>query len=247
MKRPSGSSLLFTALSILALAPVAALAQQPVQVQPTPAQQPVPVPTVQAHHTVPVQQTGWYAKADVGVAFTLNTDLEEFFGPTPGSEVKFDPGVRFVFGGGYRVTDWFSAEAQTGVIANSIRSVTGANEDEAVFSNIPLLANVRFECPGNCPVSPFIGGGLGASTAILDADNLDVNGTAIEGSETDVVFAYQAFGGLRFRINDNMGICVEYHYFATTESEWEAQNISGHIRFGGTETHTATVAFECRF
>src|ERR1041385_5129508 len=94
------------------------------------------------------QGTDWYLKADVGGALTCNTELKEFFGvPTPGTRVKFDPGVRFAYGGGYWLTEWFAAEVETGVIANSIHSITGANDDDAVFSSIPLLLNARFQCP----------------------------------------------------------------------------------------------------
>ena len=42
----------------------------------------------------------------------------------------------------------------------------------------------------------------------------------MQGSQSAAVFAYQPFGGLRFRLNDNMGVCVEYHYFATTRATW---------------------------
>src|SRR5258706_15620008 len=84
------------------------------------------------------QETRWYVRADAGVALTQDTDLKEFFGPVaPGSKVKFDPGVRFSYGGGYRFTDWFAAEGQTGVMANSIRSMTGATVDNASLANVP--------------------------------------------------------------------------------------------------------------
>jgi opacity protein-like surface antigen len=66
-----------------------------------------------------------------------------------------------------------------------------------------------------------------------------------------VVFAYQAFAGVRFAINERMGLSIEYHYFATTDSEMRADvtvgTSSDQVQLGGTATHTATIAFDYRF
>src|SRR5258706_6991741 len=69
-----------------------------------------------------------YIKADLGGNLTSSTDLKEFFGEslTPGSKVRFDPGVRFGVSAGYQLTDWVAAEAESGVMANSIKSITDA-------------------------------------------------------------------------------------------------------------------------
>jgi len=73
----------------------------------------------------------------------------------------------------------------------------------------------------------------------------------MQGSTAGVVFAYQAFAGLRFAINDRMGLSVEYHYFGTTASEMSASatvgTFSDTVQFGGTATHAATIAFDYRF
>lgn len=194
------------------------------------------------------QDTRWYVKADAGGALTCNTELKEFFGTaTPGSKVKFDPGVRFSYGGGYWLTDWFAAEAETGVIANMIHSITGATRDDAVFSNVPFLINARFQCPSTNCIVPYFGGGVGGAASIINIDRIDIGGTAVHGSQADAVFAYQAFGGLRYRINEHINVGLEYHYFATTAPGWDARNISGSMRFGNIDTHTITAAFSYRF
>jgi opacity protein-like surface antigen len=195
------------------------------------------------------QNTGWYVRVDSGLTLTPDTELKEFFGPvTPNSKVEFDPGVRFIYGGGFRATDWFAAELQTGVMVNRISSITGSDDiDNASLANIPLLINARFDFPTTTPLSPYIGGGLGMSVAVIDSDRLEVGGTAVSGSESDVVFAYQAFGGLRYALSPNMGIGAEYHYFGTTQPSWDAHGASGSLRFGSIETHTITFAFDYRF
>lgn len=199
------------------------------------------------------EKNKFYVEGDVGGAVTVDTELKKFFGATiaPNSEVKFDPGLWLGLRGGYGLTDWFDAEVETGFVANRIESVTGATETEAALTNIPLLLNARFHCPALHRVSPYFGGGLGGSTTILSGDDLVIDGTRMHGSAGGVVFAYQAFGGLRFAINDRMGLSVEYHYFATSSSEMRADITSGttsdRVRLGGTATHAATIAFDYRF
>ncbi len=205
------------------------------------------------------EKNKFYVEGDIGGAVTMDTQLNEFFGPVlPNSEVKFDPGLWLGLRGGYGVTDWFDAEVQTGFVANEIKSITGALETQASLVNIPLLLNARFHCPAWHRVSPYFGGGLGFSSTVLSADDLVIVGptgiTTMDGSVAGLVFAYQAFAGLRFAINDRMGISVEYHYFATTSSEMSANLIvnnggptSDSIHLGGTATHAATIAFTYRF
>ena len=202
------------------------------------------------------EKNHFYVDGDLGGAVTVDTQLKEFFGPVaPNSEVKFDPGIWLGLRGGYGLTDWFDAEVETGFVANRIGTVTGATETEAALTNIPLLLNAKFHCPALHRVSPYFGGGLGFSTTILSGDDLVILGptgsTTMHGSIAGVVFAYQAFAGLRFAINDRMGLSVEYHYFATTDSEMNANvtvgTASDRVRLGGTGTHAATIAFDYRF
>jgi OmpA-OmpF porin, OOP family len=199
--------------------------------------------------SVHAQETRFYVRGDVGGTITPDTEVKEFFGPVaPGTKIKFDPGVRLGVAGGYQVTDWFAAEAQTGVMANSIKSITGADRVDAVFSNVPFLINARFQCPTRkCPFTPYAGGGLGVSISSIDVDHIDLNGTSIDGAEADAVFAYQAFAGVRYALNPQMGLSLEYRYFATTEPSCDAQNISGQMGLGRIETHAFTIAFDYKF
>ena len=200
------------------------------------------------------QGNRFYLKGDAGGILTSDTSLKEFFGEplAPGSKVRFDPGARIGITAGYDFTDWFAAEAQTGVMVNNIRSVTGASRVDATFSNVPFLVNARFQCPSQkCRFSPYLGGGLGMSAAVISADHLNLGGTSIHGTDSDAVFAYQAFGGVRYRLNEHMGLSLEYHYFGTTAPEWRADAVFGtttdRMRFGPIETHAISAAFEYRF
>jgi OmpA-OmpF porin, OOP family len=199
------------------------------------------------------EQGKFYVAADAGAAVTVDTELEEFFGVplAPNSELTFDPGFRLGVRGGYGVTDWFDAEVETAIMVNNIDSVTGATEADGSLANFPLLVNARFQCPAFHRVRPYFGGGLGFSTTVLSADELIIGNTALDGTTAGTTFAYQAFAGLRIAINERMGLSLEYHYFATTDSEMEAEVTVGvpsdEIKIGGTATHTATIAFDYRF
>jgi opacity protein-like surface antigen len=195
----------------------------------------------------------FYVKADAGGAVTTDTELKEFFGEplAPNTEISFDPGFHLGIRGGYGVTDWFDAELETGFTINRIDSATGATEADGDVTNVPLLVNARFHLPGLNAVSPYIGGGFGFSSTILWADDLIIGGTLMEGSVSGIVFAYQAFAGVRVAINERMGLSLEYHYFATTSSEMEVDvtvgTTSDEVRLGGVSSHLISLAFDYRF
>src|SRR6185312_3600049 len=198
-------------------------------------------------------ETGPYVGADVGGALTLDTRVKEFVGPVgSNTKMQLDPGVRVGLHGGYRLCDFFSIEAETGVIANNIKSIPGASIDgNATLSNVPFLVNARIELPlRNSRITPYFGGGAGGSATVLSFEHhIDFNGTQLHGTDSDVVAAYQAFGGIRYAINDHMDVGVEYHYFATTGASWSVNNVGTPNKIGlaGVQSHTITAAFNYRF
>src|SRR5262249_3146448 len=121
-----------------------------------------------------------YVGADLGGTVTLDTKVNEFFGPIGPTKVRFNPGIRAGFVGGYQLTDWFAIEGQTGVYANQIDSIDGASfGGNEWVEQIPLLANVRLQFPSNgkCRLTPYIGGGLGGSVSVIDfQDDISLNG-----------------------------------------------------------------------
>ncbi len=199
------------------------------------------------------EQGRLYFRADLGGNYTPDTDLKEFFGPVdPGSRVKFDPGFRFGLHGGYNVTDWVAPELEVGIMENWIKSITGASRvHDATFMNVPVLVNVKFQWLNASRVTPYIGGGVGVSSAVLDADQITVGDVSMHGSQATAVFAYQGFAGLRFNLNKRMSAGLEYRYFATDEPEWRADfafNVpSDKVKFGGIQTHAASLIFNYTF
>ena len=86
---------------------------------------------------------------------------------------------------GYGITDWFAAEVETGVTANSIDSITGAAQAEGSLASVPLLLNARLHLPDNSRFSPYVGAGFGLATTLLTADKIVIGGTALDGSTAD--------------------------------------------------------------
>lgn len=199
------------------------------------------------------QGSGFYIKGDVGGNIAQDIDLKEFFGPVaPGSTIKLDPGIRAGVAGGYQVTEWFAAEAELSVAENTIDSITGATHiHDATFANVPLLFNAKFQYPNRSPLTPYLGAGVGFSEAIFDVDNITIGNTSLSGSDVTTVFAYQAFAGLRYRLNERMGLSVEYHYFVAESPTWHAEVTYGTrsdaLSFGRSQYHAFSLAFEYRF
>jgi opacity protein-like surface antigen len=101
-------------------------------------------------------------------------------------------------------------------------------------------------------VVPYIGGGVGGSATIFDTDGLSNGAVTVVGSDTDVVFAYQGFAGLRFVINTQMSAGAGYKYFASEGSSYRFESLfccgpDLHIRFEGVSIHMATFNFTLKF
>jgi opacity protein-like surface antigen len=200
------------------------------------------------------QDTRFYVKGDLGGNVTQDASFKEFFGPVaPGSKVTFDPGFRAGIAGGYQATDWFAAEAELGYMANQINSISSATRiHDATYSNVPLLFNAKLQYPNQSPLTPYIGAGVGFSTAILNADFIEIGDVTLSGgSQATVVFAYQAFAGLSYKLNEQMDLSVEYRYFVADSPEWQADftfgTFSDTMSFGRTQTHAVSLAFKFRF
>jgi opacity protein-like surface antigen len=80
----------------------------------------------------------------------------------------------------------------------------------------------------------------------LDNDSLG-NGSRVDGSAGDAVFAWQVYGGFRFKINDSMSAGVVYKYLDTQASEWDVDNTSQDIRFGKVHVHSISATFSMSF
>lgn len=188
------------------------------------------------------EKQGPYAGVDLGLALTSDATLREFPGAAPGSKVEFDPGMRLSLGGGWSFCEWFRAGGEFGVIAHDIKGADGT------FSQVPIMAVAEFRLPNKSPIVPFIGGGPGVSISVISLDDDDLGGgDFVDGSASDAVFAWQIYGGLRYKIDDHMSVGLVYKYFEADSPTWEVRRTSQDIRFGRTHTHAISASFSIDF
>jgi len=191
---------------------------------------------------------GFYLKGDTGVAFSEDVDVRRFLGPAPGVKIDLETGGRFSVAGGYNFNDWIGVQLETGVIYNEIDSITGAGNVEGSLSHVPLLASVvlRYDKP-NCPVVPYVGIGMGGDSSSIWLDDVRVGAFVVDGSDAELVFAWQAFAGLRYRINQHMSVGGGYKYFYAEGAEYDVEDIAADIELGKAQVHSFVVDFTWTF
>lgn len=191
----------------------------------------------------------WYLNAEAGVSLAQKVDVHKFFdvgNVPPGAKAKFDPGASFGVAGGFNINPWIGVELQTGFIYNSIKNV------DASLSHVPLMGNVvlRYDQP-NCNWVPYIGGGGGGDVSIIDLNNVSTTIGGLpaiaNGAETTVRFAWQVFGGLRYKFNPTMSIGAGYKYYSVDGATWDFAGITDAIRFGHARSHNILVEFNMKF
>ncbi|HEV2207564.1 MAG TPA: porin family protein [Verrucomicrobiae bacterium] len=205
------------------------------------------------------QQNGPYVKADLGGEWMQDVKIRDFFGVPlfPDSKLHLDPGVRAGISGGYQFCQYFALDGEIGYYGNRISSVTAQTYlHDSYYEQVPFMVNAKLQYPNASPFTPYIGAGAGFSVSILDIGHLgimDTTGaqTSIHGSDSDAVFAWQAMAGLRYRLNDRMGLAVEYHFLWADSPSWHADYVyntpSDRISLGQTRAHAFSIAFDFHF
>jgi OOP family OmpA-OmpF porin len=81
------------------------------------------------------------------------------------------------------------------------------------------MVNLIYDINLGLPVTPHVGGGIGASEVTRNLSNI-FGGT----HDTVTVFAYQAIGGVRYMILPSVALDIDYRYFATTPTTFTSTN-----------------------
>lgn len=193
---------------------------------------------------------GFYFRGGIGPEISQRTAVNEFFGPVSGIKVKYDPGFRISAAAGYMFCNYFSAELESGVLYNSIKSITGSPDTDASLSNVPMLLNAVFHFPLQHNFVPYVGLGAGATTSILDINRVTISGAQLNGNDSDVEWAVQGFAGFRYEFNDSMAVGFGYKFLATGEPSWDVFSFSsgsGQLRFDNARTHSFLAEFSMKF
>jgi opacity protein-like surface antigen len=165
--------------------------------------------------------------------------------------VSYDVGFSADGAFGWAFNQYVGLDFESGYVWGRINNIPGYNANGSTVANVPFLANLTLSLPiPHTNIVPYIGGGAGGSDSIFDAHAFSDAGNVqtAYGSESDVVFAYQAFAGVRFLLTPNVSLGLGYQYFATgnpTFSYPPAPNLD--IAFSGVHTHSIMFTLQCNF
>jgi opacity protein-like surface antigen len=191
---------------------------------------------------------GPYTQIEVGPTFYQNGQLKTFGGPTSES-VHYRIGASGDADFGYAFNKYIAAGVEVGVNGTRIDSIPGYSLHDADLYNIPFLANVTFSYPiPHTILTPYIGGGAGGSDSVFDPRRISDGVTEVEGSENDVVFAWEAYAGVRFQLTRNISLGVGYKYFGTGNQNFSyPPSPNFNVGFKGLETHSIMASFTVSF
>ena len=173
---------------------------------------------------------GWYLRGDIGMSNQKVKSLSNVLNTTPGTSVNaihydFDAGMTFGGGVGYQFNNWFRADL-TGeyrgkanfhgleVISNA-GVIVGTDEYYGSKSEWLVLANAYADLGTWWCVTPFVGVGIGTSRNTI-SNFMDVNtpnaGVAYGATASKWNFAYAAYAGLAYKVNNNFTVELAYRY-----------------------------------
>jgi opacity protein-like surface antigen len=164
---------------------------------------------------------GPYFHADLGGSIPAGGALTDASGYAAAGKVSYDAGLSLGVAAGYQFNPYLAVEVQSGWNVNQIDSIPGFSVSDTYFSSVPILVNGIFQWPiPRTRLVPFIGAGVGGAATIFDTDHMVNNTVALVGADSDFVFAWQAFAGLRFNISEQFSAGVAYKYYSTDDSEY---------------------------
>ncbi len=202
----------------------------------------------QQYYYLDEEGTGPYIRAGVGPSFFQDGRLKQFGGPAD-SSVRYDTGVAGDFALGYAFNRFFSLDFETGYIGARINNVPGYTSERSTISNVPLLANatVSFPIP-HSNIVPYAGVGAGGAVSDFNTDGFSDGVTTVVGHESDTVFAWQAFAGVRFMLGPRASLGFGYKYFATRDPTFSyPPGPNFDVGFRGVNTHSVLLTFQVNF
>jgi opacity protein-like surface antigen len=203
---------------------------------------------------------GPYFRAGIGPTIFQNSELKGFSiagtGTGPSGKVGYDVGVSGDGAFGWAFNQFASIDFDTGYTWGRMNSVDNYSQNGSTMGNIPFLANFTLSLPiPHTNIVPYVGGGVGGSDSIFDAHHFtDEDATSplfnnfAEGSESDVVFAWQAFAGVRFMLNPSLSLGLGYDFFFTgnpTFSYPPGPNLN--MEFQGIRAHSIMFTLQANF
>lgn len=181
----------------------------------------------------------FYFTANLGASMPVETTVKstDFF--IPSGTIKFDTGVRLDVGFGYYITDWLSAELDSGILINRIREDDGFASGNYTYNQIPILANLIYHIPTRSRFRPFVGAGFGGVESQLENYDFWSGGP----SDSDFGLAWQALAGCRYQLSSKVDLGVAYKYLGTSDRTFDTLG----LKMKGTHTHSLTASVSMKF
>ncbi len=178
----------------------------------------------------------FYLNIDPGVAWMQDVSFRDDSGS---GNLKFNPGPKLDVAGGYQFTESLAVEVQAGVLflfSNNTR-FNGFEEVHEDFLQFPIMANLSYQIPHWSSFRPFVGVGIGGVyTALYDDEGIGLNTVG-----DDFNFGYQGFAGVRYQINQQLALGLEYKFMGTLDHNF------GNLHLGETRTHSIAISLSLRF
>ena len=196
-----------------------------------------------------VRGQGFYAGGQAGISIAEDVRIDRFIVPTPGAKFELNPGGRLSVFGGYNLNDFVGGQIETGFIYNDIDQVKGSGNIDGALMHVPLLADLvlRYD-RSDSPWVPYAGIGAGGDISEIWLDNVRApNGTFVDGTGADIVFAWQAFAGLRYKFAENMSLGAGYKFFWADGASWDVEHTPRDINSDSASVHSILFDFTWTF
>ncbi len=194
-----------------------------------------------------------YLRLDIGPAFVQGGALEQF-GERANADVDYKAGLALSGAVGYHFIPDFAAELEFGAVCADVKSVPGFYSYDTYLNHVVFLVNLVYsrQLP-HTRLVPHVGAGLGGAVAVFGTDGLGDGQIEVIGEETDFVFAWQVFAGIRIALSPVASLGVTYKYFGAEDSSfsfppahpWLGPNMA--IAFEGVRAHALTVSLRVEF
>ncbi|MBI3699511.1 MAG: porin family protein [Afipia sp.] len=173
---------------------------------------------------------GWYLRGDIGMSNQSVKSLSNVLNSASGTTVNpvfydFDSAMTFGGGVGYQFNSWFRVDGTVEyrgksnfhgleIISNG-GNVVGTDEYHASKSEWLVLANAYADLGTWWCVTPFVGVGVGTSRNAI-SNFTDINtpnaGVAYGANSAQWQFAYAAYAGLSYKVNNSFTVELAYRY-----------------------------------
>jgi opacity protein-like surface antigen len=194
----------------------------------------LPLAPPPAYAPAPVDYGGWYLRGDIGFSnqkvnnirstdTALYTPLTSF-----GETTQFDSAGIYDVGVGYQFNSWFRGDLTAQyrgsanfkgtdlyTYSNAGVPTNGVDQYSASKSEWLFLANGYVDLGTWWCVTPFVGAGVGTSRVSINGftdTNVPVGGVDVAGSGSKWNFAWAAYAGLAYRVNQNLTVELAYSY-----------------------------------